>query len=130
MIDLNSIDISKTDMKSLLLLTYIAVSCGTIFNPTLTLAQTPSDASPAQIDPNLSAVQAQALPLVQSVVKLLGQTSYQVESLMDITGDIPGTYFSSQARVETILEAPNKFQSDITFISSFILEKDHNHSQK
>lgn len=109
-------------MKSLLLSTCIALTCGTIFNPTLTLAQTPSNAPPTPVDPNFSAVQAEALPLAQSVVKLLGQTSYQVESLMDITGDIPGTYFSSQARIETILEAPNKFQSDITFISPEGLE--------
>ena len=122
MINLDSIQSKNIDMKSLLLLGYIAFSCGTIFSPVVTLAQTSSDAPTTPANPGLSATQAEAAPLAQSIVKLLGQTSYQVESLMNITGDIPGRFFKSQARVKTILEAPNKFKSDITFISPDGLE--------
>lgn len=102
-------------MKSLFL--GILISAGTIFSSADTLAQTASPTKIAQVNPAFSAIQTEVAPLVQSVSKLLGQKSYQVNSVMEITGDIPGTFIKSQAQINTTVVAPNKFVSEIIFTS-------------
>ena len=115
MIHLSSIHTTNINMKLLLLIGYAAIGCG-ICSPAITLAQS-SNTPPSTTSPSITPAQAATVPLAQSVVKLLGQKSYQVESVMAITGDIPGTFFDSQAQVKTIVEAPNKFRAEITFVS-------------
>jgi len=70
-------------MKSLLL--SILIGAGTFFSSADTLAQTAFPTLNAQVNPAFSAIQTELAPLVQSVSKLLGQKSYQVNSIMEIS---------------------------------------------
>ena len=56
-------------------------------------------------------------PLFKAAAKLLSEDRYQIESEMILTGDAPGIQFTSNVRIKTITEAPNKFNSEITFFS-------------
>lgn len=104
-------------MKSLLTLGYIAVGIGNL-DPVL-LTQTNYTQRLVQTTP---ASKPQTSPLVQAAGNLLRLERYQLESAMEITGDIPGTFFRSQANINTTVEAPHKINSQITFVSPNGLE--------
>ena len=65
---------------------------------------------------------AETASLVGAVSTLLRLNRYQLKSEMEITGDIPGTFFTSKAKIDTTVEAPNKINSQITFVSPNGLE--------
>ena len=104
-------------MKSLLTLGCIAVGMSN-FVPTL-LTQANYTQLLAQTTP---APRTKTSPLIQAAGNLLRLERYQLESAMEITGDIPGTSFTSQAKINTTVEAPNKINSQITFVSPNGLE--------
>ncbi|MCC0177388.1 hypothetical protein I4641_10410 [Waterburya agarophytonicola K14] len=99
-------------MKSLLLLGFTVFSLGN-------LAQIKAIAQSTLDTP---APQTEASPLVQSAKAFISLESYELESVMETTGDIPGTAFTSNAKIKTIVAAPNKFNSQITFVSPNGLE--------
>ena len=111
-------------MKSLLLLGFGLYSLGTsvraeaILKPKLTATSSNFEIL-AQAN---SSSQTAASPLVRAAKELLSLERYELESVMQITGDIPGTSFTSDAEIKTIVEAPNKFNSQITFVSPNGLE--------
>lgn len=108
-------------MKSLLILSCIAIGISgatPVTFPTRVNAETFF----AQTNPPPATPNSQTAPLIQAASALLRQERYQLESTMEITGDIPGTFFKSAAQVNTILEAPNKINSEITFVSPNGLE--------
>lgn len=69
-----------------------------------------------------STAQTATSPLIQAGKALLSLERYELESVMKITGDIPGASFVSDAKIKTIVEAPNKFNTEITFVSPNGLE--------
>ena len=69
-----------------------------------------------------SAPQTAISPLVQAAKEFLSLERYELESVMTITGDIPGTSFVADAKIKTIVEAPNRFKSQLTFFSPNGLE--------
>ncbi len=107
-------------MKSLLLLGFTLFSLGNVVQAKAIYAVSPKVAQDdanfvlAQTNPTS---QTATSPLVQAGKGLLSLERYELESVMKITGDIPGTSFTSDAKIKTIVEAPNKFRSEITFIS-------------
>lgn len=112
-------------MKSLLLLGFTLFSLGNVVqakdiysvNPKIALNDTESILAQAN-----TTSQTATSPLVQAGKGLLSLERYELESVMAITGDIPGASFASDAKIKTIVEAPNKFKSEITFVSPNGLE--------
>ena len=104
-------------MKSLLVLGCFVVSIGNIAPAFLVRANFTQLL--AQTNPSS---QTQTSPLVSAGSTLVRLERYQQESEMEIAGDIPGTSFASVARVNTIVESPNKVNSQITFVSPNGLE--------
>lgn len=70
----------------------------------------------------IAQLQTSVSPLIQSGKNFLSLEQYELESIMEITGDIPGRSFISDAKIKTIVEAPNKFNSQIVFVSPNGLE--------
>ncbi|MEM8828415.1 MAG: hypothetical protein AAGE96_03545 [Cyanobacteria bacterium P01_G01_bin.19] len=70
----------------------------------------------------IAQIQTSVSPLIQSGKNFLSLEQYELESIMEITGDIPGRSFISDAKIKTIVEAPNKFNSQIAFVSPNGLE--------
>jgi len=68
------------------------------------------------------APQTAVSPLIQAGKELLSLERYELKSVMEISGDIPGASFVSQAQIKTKVEASNKFNSQITFVSPSGLE--------
>ena len=68
------------------------------------------------------APQTAVSPLIQAGKELLSLERYELESVMEISGDIPGASFVSKAQIKTKVEAPDKFNSQITFASPSGLE--------
>ena len=107
-------------MKSLLLLGFAVFSLGNMIQ----IAALP-EAKSAIANQNYNTLLAQTnstpqtatSPLVQAGKEFLSLERYELESVMEITGDIPGTSFVSDAKIKTIVEAPNKFKSQLTFVS-------------
>lgn len=83
--------------------------------PLQTLAQNNSELPTTNSSPNEP--ETEASPLVRGVKQFLGLERYQLESVMEITGEIPGSAFTSNAQIDTTVAAPNKFNSQITFVS-------------
>lgn len=108
-------------MKSLFLLGCVVVGMGNITPTNLTWLAN-SDTLLAQTSPAPTAPQTKTAPLIQAASALLSQERYQLESEMEITGDIPGTFFRSNARINTTVETPNKINSQVTFVSPDGLE--------
>ena len=112
-------------MKLLLLLAFTLLSLGnvveakTLYSANSKTPQNGSNLILAQANP---APQTATSPLIQAGKQLLGLESYELESVMEITGDIPGTSFISDAKIKTVVEASNKFNSQITFVSPNGLE--------
>ena len=123
-------------MKSLLILGFTLFSLGNVV-PTKALSESKNamplaKAAIAQnnIESNIKTVLAQTTPATQTPVSpliqagkaLLSLERYELESVMKITGDIPGTSFVSDAKIKTAVAAPNKFNSKIAFVSPNGLE--------
>ena len=104
-------------MKSLLLVGLTTITVGSI--GMITVAQTNSQApqtsetTPAQ---TLPSPLLQAAPLVQATSKLLAQQSYAIESEVELTGNLAERQLLANANVQTIVAAPNKVSSKITFV--------------
>ena len=107
-------------MKSLLLLGFTLFSFGNVVRAKAVYSVN-SKAPKTNLDYILaqanSAPQTATSPIVQAAKKLLSLERYELESVMEITGDIPGTSFVSDAKIKTVVEAPNKFNSQIIFVS-------------
>ena len=112
-------------MKSLLLLGFAVFSLGNIVQASaLSIPQSAIAKLAEGIASSNSNIFAQTAtsPLIQAAKEFLSLERYELESVMEITGDIPGTSFVSDAKIKTIVEAPNKFKSQVTFVSPNGLE--------
>lgn len=56
-------------------------------------------------------------PLLKAGRQLLSLERYQLESVMEVTADLPGAFLSSNLKINTTVEAPNKINSQMTFVS-------------
>ena len=112
-------------MKSLLILGFTLFSFSNA-PQTIALLKSKSAIASSNFDTFLtqanSASQTATSPLVRAAKEFLSLQRYELESVMEITGDIPGTSFVSDAKIQTTVEAPNKFKSQITFVSPNGLE--------
>ena len=103
-------------MKLSLLLIFTILAWGnlaplkTFARTDLTIAQSNSELSPDESP-------TEASPLVQAAKQFISLERYQLESVMEITGEIPGSAFTSNAQINTTVAAPNKFNSQIIFVS-------------
>ncbi|MEL6929754.1 MAG: hypothetical protein AAFO95_14090 [Cyanobacteria bacterium J06600_6] len=102
-------------MKSLLLvgLTTIAISNMSM----TTIAQTETQTPQTPTSPALPLPLLQAAPLVQATSKLLAQQSYQIESSIELMGNLPDRQLVANANLKTIIAAPNKVNTEITFVN-------------
>lgn len=108
-------------MKSLLILGFTLFSLGNVVQNRAIAQNNQNNFRTllAQVNPT---PQTATSPLIQAGKTLLSLERYELESVMKITGDIPGASFASDAKIKTIVEAPNKFSSQVTFISPSGLE--------
>ena len=54
-------------------------------------------------------------PLVKAVRQFIINNSFEMQSTLNITGDFAGGSFNFLVKINTIMEAPQKFRSEITF---------------
>ena len=78
-----------------------------------TLAQTTTPA-PTTPQSEIPLPLVRAAPLVQAVSRLLTQQTYQIESAIELTTAISDSP-AAQAQIRTIIAAPNKVNTEITF---------------
>ena len=101
-------------MKVLLPITLTAICISSIgIDRTLAQTNTPTPTTP---QPEIPLPLIQAAPLVQSVSKLLGQQTYQIESTIALTTAISDSPIA-EAEIKTIVAAPNKVSTEITFFN-------------
>lgn len=80
-----------------------------------TVAQTNPQTPQATPDSSLPLPLIQATPLVQATSTLLGRSSYYTESEIEISDRLRDTPISN-ALIKTTAAAPNKFNTEITFV--------------
>ncbi|MEL6496644.1 MAG: hypothetical protein AAFQ41_16210 [Cyanobacteria bacterium J06623_7] len=94
----------------------LSVACLHNIGLPLALAQTDTPA-PATPQPAIPLPLLQAAPLVQATSRLLGQQNYQIESEIELSTVVPDSLLSAQAQIETVIAAPNKVSTRITFFN-------------
>lgn len=108
-------------MKSFFLLGCTLLGLASI-NHTSLFAASESSQLFTQTTPAPSQPTSISSPLLQAGKQLLGLERYELESVMEVTADMPGTLLSSNVKINTTVEAPNKINSQITFVSPNGLE--------
>jgi len=100
-------------MKSLLSIALTTIAIGSI--KVTTVAQT--DTQTPQTAPNqtIPLPLLRATPLIQATSKLLGQQSYKIESVAELMGNISDRQLTANAEIQTLVAAPNKVNTKITF---------------
>ena len=78
--------------------------------------------SPAPISTEHHAQLSQTTPefeiLIRAIRQFLTREHYEIESKLKILGNFPGGSFSFSAQLQTTIEAPNRFRSEIAFTNS------------
>ena len=100
-------------MKSLLSIALTTIAIGSI--KVTRVAQT--DTQTPQTAPNqtIPLPLLRATPLIQATSKLLGQQSYKIESVAELMGNISDRQLTANAEIQTLVAAPNKVNTKITF---------------
>ena len=94
-----------------------AITIGSL-GPIATVAQSPNAPTPTpRAESAIPLPLLQAAPLVQAGSKLLGQQSYQIESAVELKVEVPNAPIVSNAKLKTIVAAPNKFNTEVGFLN-------------